>query len=408
SSACGSNGGQTGDEHNGLEELKGVAQRLTAGGALPNSASTDGWEFGWKFYAEEATPAQNAFFSPYSISVASAMLVAGASGETKSEMQAALAFSSDGDAFHQARNSVSQALEARNRPGTENANAQSLRVSNDLWLARDFRPTSTFLDTLSSYYGASSFLAPFSAQPEKARLAINAKVADDTEQLIPELLPDGSIANDTLFVLTNALYFNAHWAHEFSEATTTQQVFHAQSGATPEVPMMHAQLGVSHFSGPDYTAVALPYERFELELVAIMPSAGSFDSFSQNLTAASIANITNQLVHAELDLSFPKFGIESTVPLKERLQALGMQRAFSDSAEFNGIAPGIYLSGAFHDATLVLDEEGTEAAAATAFVGVGTSEPQGVIPVVFDRPFVFFIRDVETNALLFVGHYTNP
>jgi len=411
SSACGSNGGQTGDEHSndGLQELKGVAQRLSVSGALPNSASSDGWDFGWKFYAQEATPARNAFFSPYSISVASAMLIAGAAGETKSEMQAALDFSLDGADFHQARNTVSQALEARNRPGTENANAQTLRVSNDLWLAPDFRPANPFLDTLSAYYGASTFLAPFSTDPEAARQAINGKIADDTEQLIKELLPPRSVDNAS-FVLTNALYFKAKWASEFSKPATVNQVFHAQSGASPEVPMMHGGLFAGHFAGPDYEAVALSYDRNELELVAIKPAAGSFDTFSQNLTAASIASITTQLVRAELDLRFPRFGIESKVPLGERLQALGMQRAFSASADFSGISPGVFLSGAFHDATLVIDEEGTEAAAATAFVGVVTSipNPSTPIPVVFDHPFVFFIRDVQTNALLFVGHYTNP
>jgi serpin B len=264
------------------------------------------------------------------------------------------------------------------------------------------------LDTLSGYYGASTFLAPFSTEPELARQAINGRVADDTEQLIPELLPGGSVNADTVFVLTNAVYFKSHWANEFSKAATGNQVFHAQSGANPEVPMMHAQFGAGHFAGPDYEAVALPYDGYQLELVAIMPKAGGFDTFSQNLTAASIAGITGQLVSAQLDLSFPKFGIESEVPLKERLQALGMQRAFTDGADFSGIAAGVYLSDAFHDATLRIDEEGTEAAAATAFTAIDVSAPLAPIPVVFDHPFVFFIRDVQTNALLFVGHYANP
>ena len=407
-SACGSNGGQTGDEHNGLQELKGVAQRLSVSGALPNSASSDGWNFGWKFYAEEAKPGVNAFFSPYSISVASAMLIAGAAGETKNEMQAALEFSSEGDDFHQARNTVSQALASRNRPGNADSNAQALRVSNDLWLAPGFRPANSFLDTLSGYYGASTFLAPFSTKPEVARQAINGKVADDTEQLIPELLPVGSISGDTVFVLTNAVYFKSHWANEFSKAATVNQVFHAQSGASPEVPTMHAVLAAGHFAGPDYEAVALPYDRNELEFVAVMPAEGSFDAFSRDLTAASMASITGQLVRAQLDLSLPKFGIESEVPLKDRLQALGMQAAFTDSADFSGIAAGAYLSDAFHDAVITIDEEGTEAAAATAFTAVETSAPAAPIPVVFDHPFVFFIRDVQTNALLFVGHYANP
>src|SRR5690606_22881704 len=147
-------------------------------------------------------------------------------------------FSSDGDAFHQARNSVAQALESRNRAATPDVNAQTLRVTNDFWMAPEFRPESSFLDTLSAYYGASAFLAPFDTDPEAARLAINDKVASDTEQLIPDLLPPNSISSDVAFVLTNALYFKARWQSEFSKSATADEPFQAQSGASVSVPMM--------------------------------------------------------------------------------------------------------------------------------------------------------------------------
>jgi serpin B len=406
---CGE-GGQTGDEHSGtLVELKGAAQRLSASGSLPNAASADNWELGFEFYAEEATPEANTFFSPYSISVAASMLIAGAAGETKTEMQQALSFSSDGPEFHQARNEVSQALERRNRAATAERNAQTLRVTNDLWLDPQFRPAASFLDTLSGYYGASTFLAPFQEQPEVARVAINEKIATDTEQLIPELLPPNSV-NDALFVLTNAIYFKARWQSEFPKTATTDEPFQAQSGTDVIVPMMRSTLGASYFAGDDYAAVALAYEGGELELVAIMPAAGTFDAFTQNLSAAAVTAIQGELQPARLDLRFPKLEIEAKVPLKTRLQALGMLQAFEETqADFSALSDGVYISDAFHDATISIDEEGTVAAAATAFVGVGVSAPiDPPIPVAFDHPFVFFVRDIETNALLFLGHYANP
>jgi serpin B len=408
---CGSTGGgQTGDEHSGpIEELKGATQRLAASGDLPNSASADGWSFAWKLYAAEADPSANTFFSPYSISVASSMLIAGAAGETKTEMADALDFSSDGDAFHQARNTVAQALQARNRTATPDQNAQTLRVVNDLWLEPSFRPLPTFLDTLSSYYGASSFLAPFATDPEAARLAINDKVATDTEQLIEELLPERSITDDTAFVLTNALYFKARWNLPFQASLTADAPFEAQSGQTVQVPMMHTELVTSHVATDDYEAVALPYDQNQLELVAIMPRQGSFDGFVEALSAAEVARIADELAPINIELSFPKVGIDSEVPLKERLVALGMRQAFEPGADFSALTSApVYISDAFHKATLEIDEEGTVAAAATAFVGVAVSAPPPPIPVTFDRPFVFFIRDIQTNALLFVGHYANP
>lgn len=408
---CGS-GGQTGDEHSDsgtIEELTGSAQRLAASGDLPNSASADGWSFGWKLYREEADPAQNTFLSPYSVSTTLSMLFAGAAGATRAEMQSALDFSSEGEAFHQARNTVAQALEARNRAATAEVNAQTLRVVNDLWLEPTFRPRPAFLDTLSAYYGASAFLAPFGTNPEAARAAINDKVARDTEQLIDELLPAGAV-NDAALVLTNALYFRARWSNEFLRELTADAPFAAQSGASVPVPMMHTQLTTGQTVTEEYTAVALPYEQDQLELVAIMPAPGRFEAFLASLDAATAARIAGELRPADVALAFPKLEIEATVPLKERLVALGMRQAFDPgSADFSGISDNpLFVSDAFHQATIAIDEEGTIAAAATAVVLRPTSVPDEQVSITLDRPFVFFVRDVQTDALLFLGHYANP
>jgi serine protease inhibitor len=408
---CGSSmGGQTGDEHTStLEELKGKAQRLSVSGALPNSASADGWAFAWKFYGVEADPNENTFFSPYSISVASSMLLAGAAGETKSEMQSALSFTGDGDAFHQARNTISQALEARNRAANQDRNAQTLRVVNDLWLDLTFSPRAAFLDTLSGYYGASAYRAPFGANPGKARTAINDKIANDTEQLIKNLLPEGSVDGAAL-VLTNALYFKARWATPFGSEQTADAAFAAQSGKTVQVPMMRTELVTSYVATDDYVAAVLPYEGNELQLVAIMPTEGSFGRFVDALSAEQVSAITAELEPINLDLHFPKLSIEAEVPLKDRLVELGMRQAFEDGkADFSALSDRpLYISDAFHQATLSIDEEGTVAAAATALIGRDVSAPPPPIPVTFDHPFVFFIRDVQTDAVLFVGHYAEP
>jgi serpin B len=407
-------GGQTGDEHNDegdgvLEELSGNAQRLTASGNLPNSASDDGWSFAWKFYGAEADASKNTFFSPYSISVASSMLVAGAAGQTKTEMQTALEFSNDGDAFHGARNAVAQALEARNRPSSADQNEQTLRVVNDLWLAPEFRPKPAFLDTLAAYYGASSYIAPFDTDPEAARLAINEKIATDTERLIEDLLPPSSIDESVAFVLTNALYFKARWQSEFAKSDTVSEPFETASGASVPVDMMHAEFNTSYATTDDYVAVSMPYESNQLELVAIMPTPGTFPAFVAGLNESAAGAISEALAPARIRLGFPKLSIEATVPLKARLQALGMQQAFTSGADFSALSDGsLFISDAFHQATISIDEEGTVAAAATAFVGVNTSAPPPGIPVLFDHPFVFFIRDIQTNALLFVGHYSTP
>ncbi|HTV20519.1 MAG TPA: serpin family protein, partial [Polyangiaceae bacterium] len=211
-------------------------------------------------------------------------------------------------------------------------------------------------------------------------------------------------------VLTNALYFKARWANEFNKDLTADAPFAAQSGESVSVPMMHAQLSTGLVVTDEYTAIALPYDQNQLELVAIMPPLGSFGAFIEGLDAATAERIAAQLQPTDVDLSFPKLAIEAEVPLKDRLIALGMRTAFEDAnADFSALSETpVVVSDAFHRATISIDEEGTIAAAATAFVLRPTSAPPEGVGVVFDHPFVFFVRDVQTNALLFVGHYANP
>jgi serpin B len=330
---CGSDV-QSGDVQSGgaasgqlLQELHGTAARVTANSAQPNSTASDNWAFAWKFYAEEAHADQNLFFSPFSISTAFAMLVGGAAGGTATEIEQALDFSSKGEPFDRAQNDVLQALAARNHTGSESTPAQALHVSNGIWLVPGFQPQQSFLNRLSAYYGVSAFLAPFDTNPEAARQAINGKIAEDTEQLIPALLPSHSV-DGAVFVLTNALYFKSRWAAPFAPSATSDGPFHAENGSTPNVPLMHAELGASYFTSSQYQTLVLPYAGDELELVAIMPAAGSFDGFVSQLDADTVARATAQVARTQMNLAFPKFKLTHEVDLTSRLQALGMQTAF--------------------------------------------------------------------------------
>jgi serpin B len=175
------------------------------------------------------------------------------------------------------------------------------------------------------------------------------------------------------------------------------------------VPMMRTEIETTYVASDDYVAAVLPYDRGELELVAIMPTEGTFGSFIATLTAERVSAIASEAAYANLDLHFPKLDIDAEVPLTERLEELGMQQAFQQGADFSALSDGsVFLRDAFHKATISIDEEGTVAAAVTAFVPIVESGRPTPIPVTFDHPFVFFIRDVQTNALLFVGHYAEP
>lgn len=385
--------------------------RATAAQDVERRAVSDLASFAWSFYAQVRGSETNFVYSPYSIVAASAMLSAGAAGRTLTQMQAALRFSGVGAPLHGAQSALALLLHSRNRnhAGDPERKTQVLRISNDLWMATESPPKPAFLDTLERHYGSGVHLVSFHEDPERSRGAINQKVCRDTEGLIPELLPRGSIKPDNKLVLTNALYFKAGWESPFPKRLTEPRPFVKLSGETTQVATMSRVLQGHYADGHGYLAVALPYRGHELELVLLVPDAGSFARFVASLRVAQIGAITSKLRPERLALAMPKFQLQTTLPLKAELMRAGMVDAFTRAALFPLLGDGVYVSEAHHQARLILDEEGTEAAAATAFGArtlSGRREPTP-IEVKIDRPFVFFIRDTS-GAVLFVGHIGDP
>ncbi len=406
-SACGSPGSAT------VREAKSDLARLPPDAPAADVATLvrNDTDFALALFA--ILPADtNLVFSPESISTALAMLYAGAAGSTKSEMQAALHFAQPDGELHAAFNTLDQMLESRgaNASGTDGQPFQ-LRVSNAVWGQRDATFLPSYLDVLALNYGAGVNTVDFSKDVELARHSINAWVSDQTAGKIRELLGKGILGPDTRLVLTNAVYFNAAWAEQFDPTATSELPFSALDGSSVSVPVMHALLELPYTEADGYQAVEIPYAGDELSLLVILPAAGTFASVRAGLAADTLTAIDAGKSTARVELSLPRFEFKTAVPVDEKLRPLGMVAAFSGDADFSGIdgAHDLYVTAVVHQAFISVDEEGTEAAAATA-VGVAVKGVAGAENKVFDarRPFLFAIRDNASKAVLFWGQVVDP
>lgn len=350
---------------------------------------------------------QNLFASPYSISLALAMTFAGARGDTADEMARVLRFPS-GD-VHAAFNALDQALRSQGATVKEGERFR-LHIANSIWGQKGFAFEAAFLDALAQYYGAGLRLVDFQTAYEAARQTINAWVEDQTEDKIKDLLPEGSLDAMTRMVLCNAIYFNASWMFPFDESATQDGPFHLLGGGQVSVPMMRRSELYGYAAGPGYQAVELLYAGGEMSMVILLPDAGSFAEWAQNLNAERLSGILSGLEHRQVLLTMPRFTYESSFSLRDGLQLLGMGTAFSAAADFSGMTgrPDLFIDDVYHKAFVAVDEEGTEAAAATAVVMRLSAMPAEPTTVTVDRPFVFLIRDVKNGTILFLGHVVDP
>jgi len=367
--------------------------------------------FAFDLYQALGAEDGNLFYSPYSISLALAMTYAGARGETAQQMADTLHFVLPQDRLHSAFNSLDIELSRRGEDAKgKDGGGFRLNIVNAIWGQKGYHFLTTFLDLLAENYGAGLRIQDFVGAPEESRITINNWVSDQTEGRIRDLIPQGVIDELTRLVLTNAIYFNAAWQYPFDEDLTSDGSFYPLDGGEVTVPMMRQTELLGYTEGDGYQAVELLYDGGELSMVILLPAPGQFEAFEGALDAQQVDGIIDRLEQRQVALTMPKFEFESSFGLKEALAEMGMPVAFSESADFSGMTGNrdLFIADVIHKAFVSVDEAGTEAAAATAVVMALTSVPDTPVEVTVDHPFVFLIRDIETDTILFVGRIVNP
>ena len=365
--------------------------------------------FAFELYRELSDGQGNLFFSPFSISQALAMTLAGARGETERQMTNTLHYELPQSALHPSFNALDRELASRGRDlQVEENQFFELNIANAIWGQQGYEFLPEFLDVLAENYGAGLRPMDFAGAPEESRMKINDWVSEETQDKIKDLLPSGAVNKRTRLVLTNAIYFNASWQWPFDKRLTRELPFHLAGGGMVEVPMMTetSRDFYGYVKGEGYQAVDVPYSSGEMSMTILLPDEGTFEEFEDSLNAQGLDRILDDIEIGHITLTMPLFELESEFSLDQTLAEMGMPDAFGAGADFSGMTGTreLWVSEVAHKAFVSVDEEGTEAAAATAVVVLES----GPTLVTVDRPFIFLIRDRATGAVLFLGRVMNP
>jgi len=377
-------------------------------------------EFALELYAKLRQREGNLFFSPYSISTALAMTYAGARGQTDTQMAKVLHFPTVPSEtvlvkntfartrFHSAFGTIVKDLNTRGEKG-----GYELTVANALWGQKGYGFLEEFLQLVKANYDGQLNEVDFMRAAESARKTINAWVEKKTNNKIKDLIGRGALDKMTRLVLTNAIYFKGNWERQFKKDRTKDAPFTLLSGEKVDVPMMNQKAEFKYMETEDFQALELPYVDNELSTIILLPK--EFDGlpeFEKELTTENLSRWLGKLRKREVIVSVPKFKMTSQFGLASVLKSMGMTDAFSPgSADFSGMngKRDLFISAVIHKAYVDVNEEGTEAAAATAVTMKVTSIGPTRIPVFrADHPFLFLIRDNLSGSILFIGRVVNP
>ena len=376
--------------------------------------------FAFDLYRTLAEEDGNLFYSPYSISLALAMTYAGARGETERQMADTLHYLLPQERLHASFNSLDLEFASMADAPEEEGDSFTLNTVNAVWGQHGYEFLEPFLNVLAESYGAGVRPADFVGSPEESRVRINDWVAERTEDRVKDLIPEDAITPSVRMVLTNAIYFNARWLNTFAKNLTSVRPFHLLDGSEVDIPMMMTAKAerFGYANGDGYQAVELPYRGRDMWMTILLPDAGTFREFEESMDADLVTGILGNIEREYLELTMPKFEFESEFSLRDTLKAMGMPNAFDENtADFSGMdgrsclagdGPCLLIDNVFHKAFVSVDEEGTEAAAATSVFArllSGRPEPKKVM---VDRPFIFLIRDRATESILFVGRVEDP
>ena len=363
--------------------------------------------FSFNFFKElYAENEGNMFLSPYSVFVALAMTYEGAVNETAAEMAEVLSVEQDNESFHNYMKSLYDYLNKNDEYNISTANA--------LWIKENLQLLQDYLDVIQTYYGGNATEVDFS-NPSEAADIINQWVENNTNGLIKDLIQSSNIDPFyTALILTNAIYFKGTWKIQFDPENTTERDFETCLGSIVDVPTMslvETEDIFNYTETADLQILELPYTGDEISMMILLPKNKDLDDIIDTLDNNEFAEWRDSLAETEVDIYLPKFEMETSYGLKDTLIQMGLVNAFSSSADFSGITGGKDLSidSVLHKAFVEVNEEGTEAAAATAVIMELTGEG-GSSRVVFDadHPFIFLIQHRETGTILFMGKVCNP
>jgi serpin B len=369
-----------------------------------------GNQFAFDLYGRLRAGHGNLFFSPASISTALAMTLAGASGETAAEMVKTLHLQMPREQL----DDEMRGLLASWKTSDKKAGYQ-LHVANRLWAQSGEQFLPAFLAVTRDDYRAELARLDFVTQAEQARQTINKWVEDQTANKITDLISSAAVLKGARLVLTNAVYFKGDWSDPFDKGRTKDEDFRVSADRTIKAPLMHAQHRFSYAAADGAQFLELPYGDRSLSLIAILPeNEDGLAEIEGKLGFGNWRQWTGRLQPQEVIVYLPRFKTTSQFELGNLLQSMGMVSAFVPrSADFSGMTGTreLFISAVLHKAYVDVNEEGTEAAAATAITMRASARVfRPTKPPVFraDHPFVFAIRDNRNGAILFLGRVADP
>lgn len=369
--------------------------------AAPENLIAGQTDFAVDLYRRIGAKPGNVFLSPASISAALGMVYAGAEGQTAVEMAQALRYPA-GD-IHALMGSLLRKLPI-------DAEGRVVRIANALWVQEDFGLQPDYLGLVNHHYGGAASPVDFVGAPEQAVGTINAWAEEKTAGRIKGLLKRSNITADTRLILTNSIYFKGDWLKPFRANQTRTQPFLLPGGRSVPATFMRQRNNLRVLRQEDFQALEAPYVGEELSMILFVPErVDGLAAFESELDGGKLAGWTDALMNeqpSDVELIMPKIELTTKASLVPELQALGMRRAFTNSAQFGGIAETpLRVSDVIHQTFLLVDEKGTEAAAVTAPIMEIVSMPRQFHA---DRPFLFIIRDNRTKTILFIGRISDP
>jgi len=360
--------------------------------------------FSCNLYSQLKQEDGNLFFSPFSISTALEMAYAGARGITEKEMAQVLHNTLSQEQLHPAYANLIQTL------NNEQNDSYELSVANKLFIQKNFKLLPSFETIIKTNYTDALGFVDFVNNPQAAVDTVNNWVSLKTKEKIKDIISTKDIDDLTRLVIANAIYFKGKWEKPFDTKSTKISTFHVDNKNNVEVNTMRKKEKYNYMENDSLKMLELYYKEKNLSMVIILPNEiDGLQDIEKNITSETLTNWMSQLQSKKVTVEIPKFEIETSYHLKDNLKKMGMPSAFSGSANFKGMAQEpLYISKVIHKAFIKTDEEGTEAAAATVIIMAKFAMREEPKTFIADHPFIFLIKDNQTDLILFMGRLAKP